>query len=276
MTIQLSIALVTRNRSENLKRAIETIKQQSVQPYEIIVSDDSDLEAEIFRNKELCTLHNCKYFKGPQQGLYANRNFVAKNISGTHFRTMDDDHTFPERHLETCLNAILEEPETIWTIGEYLPNQPIEKESHPIAGQLHPRGFSYTPNDLSQYYGISCGATIYPKSVILRQINNIDFFKFGISYLEYGIRLKVSGYTLKPLPSTYIVHHNFQTFANSNTLNTIIEARLYAMISLSFRHYRSIKNISLTTLQIIYELLSLKISVKNIRKVYYYFNVHKS
>src|SRR3954454_3566516 len=97
--IKLSVALVTRNRPDSLRRTLESLKQQSLQPYEVIISDDSDNETLIAVNNELAQKYSCRYIKGPGKGLYANRNFVARHCSGTHIRTMDDDHEFPENHL---------------------------------------------------------------------------------------------------------------------------------------------------------------------------------
>src|SRR3954451_9899484 len=115
--MKLSVALVTRNRPDSLARTLESLSRQNVQPYEVILSDDSDVESMISANAELAQKYSCKYLKGPGRGLYANRNFVAKSCIGTHIRTMDDDHEFPENHLTECLKAIEKEPNTIWTIG---------------------------------------------------------------------------------------------------------------------------------------------------------------
>src|SRR4051812_34264064 len=97
--ILLSIALVTRNRPKSLERTLQSLRIQKIWPHEVVISDDSDIEAAIKQNKRLALLYACKYIKGPGRGLYANRNFAAKHCSGTHIRTMDDDHEFPENHL---------------------------------------------------------------------------------------------------------------------------------------------------------------------------------
>ena len=39
--IKLSVALVTRNRPDWLRRCLGSWRTQSVQPYEIVISDDS-------------------------------------------------------------------------------------------------------------------------------------------------------------------------------------------------------------------------------------------
>src|SRR4030095_1228767 len=130
--IKLSVALVTRNRAESLARTLKNLSRQILQPYEVIISDDSDIEVMVALNIELALRYGCKYIKGPGRGLYANRNFVAKQCSGTHIRTMDDDHEFPENHLIECLRAIKEEPKTIWTIGEFYPTDKVRNLPAPV------------------------------------------------------------------------------------------------------------------------------------------------
>ena len=252
---KLSVALVTRNRAESLARTLESLKRQNIQPFEIVISDDSDIETEIRLNKKLALQYSCKYVQGPERGLYANRNFVAKHCSGTHIRTMDDDHEFPENHINECIKAINEEQNTIWTIGEYYPPDKTRSLPAPIAGQLHPRGYSYPPKNINKYYGISCGASIYPRSVIDRNILNLECYKFGILYLEYGARLYKNGYVIKPLNSTYVIHHYDENNRSVSSKEIIRSAEIFSMLMLSFYHMREFKKYSLTTLEIIKKII---------------------
>lgn len=262
----LSIGLATRNRPDNLKRALTSLYSQSFQPFEVIISDDSNDEESISLNQALAEEYNCRYFKGPQRGLYANRNFIASKIRGTHLRTMDDDHTFPVDHLKICIEAIEKEPAVIWTIGEYQPDESIRHAPpHPIAGQLHPRGYSYVPKNLRNYSGISCGASIYPREIIEKRILNNESLPFGIMYLEYGLRLKSAGYIIKPLSETYIIHHNIQTFGSETQSKVILEARLYSMLKLSFYYEKTLGNMCKTASQIAYEILRGKVSINNLK-----------
>lgn len=92
--IRLSVALVTRNRVGSLRLTLRSLQQQETPPYEVIVSDDSDNESAA-QTQELVQEFGFVYLRGPQRGLYANRNHVALACKGTHIRTMDDDHEFP-------------------------------------------------------------------------------------------------------------------------------------------------------------------------------------
>ena len=48
---RLSVALVTRNRPASLERTLKSLRAQSVQPWNVIISDDSDADqaAELLR-----------------------------------------------------------------------------------------------------------------------------------------------------------------------------------------------------------------------------------
>jgi glycosyltransferase involved in cell wall biosynthesis len=257
----LSIAIVTKNRSHSLLRALKSLRQQNVSPFEVLISDDSDIELEIMTNQRICVEFNANYYVGPKRGLYANRNFIASLCSGTHIRTMDDDHQFSLDHLKVCMNAIQKEPNSIWVISEKMFNNGCLVNDISIPGQLTPRGFSLPPTKIDDYYGISCGGTIYPSSIFKLGIKNCELFKFGYSYLEFGARLKYLGYVIKPLSDTWLIHNSDQTFGSNVQKSEINRSRLFAMISFSFLYQPKIRNITLTLFQIIIDLLRIKFTV---------------
>lgn len=273
-TIKLSIAIVTRNRPASLYETLNSLFQQNVKPYEIVISDDSNSQDMIQNNKEIAEKFNARYFSGPKKGLYTNRNFVAKKCLGTHFRTMDDDHFFPKGHLKKCLEAIEREPKTIWTIGEYYPTSKNMTLPPPVPGQLHPRGYSIVPSDMSEYYGISCGGTIYPSEIIKEQIFNCEIYKFGSIFLEYGARLKKKGFQIKFLPDTFFIHNDSETTASEIPSMKLREARLFSMLCFSFEYQKTIKNQIQTMAQITYDILIGRYSFDEVNRAYKNFKLH--
>src|ERR1700687_747203 len=74
--VQLSLAIVTRNRPESLARCLDSIRAGLPGPVEIVVSDDSErIKAD--ETKAVCGQFGCRYLTGPHRGLYANRNQAA-------------------------------------------------------------------------------------------------------------------------------------------------------------------------------------------------------
>jgi glycosyltransferase involved in cell wall biosynthesis len=269
---KLSVALVTRNRPESLTKTLKSLREQSVQPFEVIISDDSDLEEAIKQNRELAEKYECKYIKGPQKGLYANRNFIAKVCKGTYIRTMDDDHTFPPDHFKTCLEKIREDPKSIWIIGEIYPNGVPQPVPPPCPGEIHPRGFGVKPKDEQNCRAISCGASIYPRTIIDNNILNVEYFKFGYTFFEYGSRLKHLGYRIRFLNETYIYHEYYSNPSSFNNEIAIMDSKIFAMMTLSFLYETSLKNQLYTTAQLTFMLFknykATRISIiENIKRI---------
>ena len=283
MSLLLSVAIVTRHRVESLERTLISLTNQNRQPFEILISDDSHDDKCIAENKNLASKFRCRYLKGPGKGLYANRNFVAKSCKGTHIRTMDDDHTFPDNHIQTCFEAIESNPNVIWVIGEYYDvNNSIPANNQwkvdstgdtsnlplSIPGQMHPRGFSYAPKNMKHYHGISCGSTIYPKKVIQDNVLYSEAYKFGILYLEYGARLKSRGYSIRHLSTTYIIHHCETNDASISNAEISKGSSVFSMLMYSFVYNRSAKNIVLTSYEILKQIMFNNYSIKLVFEAY--------
>ena len=245
-TSRISVALVTRNRPASLLRTLQSLERQDVQPWEVIVSDDSNEErrGEV---REMVESRGFRYLRGPRRGLYANRNHAALACSGTHIRTMDDDHEFPEGHLRRCFEAVQSDPAAVWFIGESYPGHSWKLV---CPGQLHPRGFSSSPADPDNCWSISDGATIYPAAIFQKGIRFAEYFNFGASYLEFGSRLHWLGYRMRFLASTGIIHH-YDPEARSFTDEEMNRSsRFFASLCHSFLYQPTLRNKVLCCLEI--------------------------
>ncbi|GEM_PF-1409203 len=240
----LSVALVTRNRPASLERTLSSLRAQSVQPGEVLVSDDSD--PSMAREVEaLCERYGCRYVRGPRRGLYANRNHAALRCAGTHIRTMDDDHEFPAGHMEACARAVRGAPGAVWIIGERMPGDPPGRE-WVCPPQLHPRGFSTTPRPGERIWAIADGAAIYPREIFDRGQRFYEGFVFGASYLEWGSRLWHLGYEIRHLSETYVIHHAVPGGRSYEDPLNDAAARLFAGLCHSFIYQRTWRNMTLT------------------------------
>jgi glycosyltransferase involved in cell wall biosynthesis len=205
-SISLSVALVTRNRPESLQRALASLRSQEAQPFEVIISDDSD-ESYAPEVKSIAQKFNYRYLGGPQRGLYANRNFAAAHCTGTHIRTMDDDHFLPPDHLAQCLGAVRQDPTAIWTTGErgFLRGYPVKVAE--TASQLGPAGVAEAILRKDDNWGIADGSTIYPREVFDRGFRMVEDFGFGSSYLEFGAFLYWHGWKCRCIEGALVEHH---------------------------------------------------------------------
>jgi glycosyltransferase involved in cell wall biosynthesis len=203
--ILLSIALVTRNRPESLRRCLASLRAQDLQPFEIVVSDDGD---EPSVAAEIAGSAGARHRVGPRRGLYANRNAAALACTGTHIRTMDDDHTVPTGHMRLCLDALARDPQALWTCGE---RSFINGKEHAFtanAAQLHPSGAACAVDDPEDNWAIADGATIYPRQVFERGFRFVEEFGYGSSYLEFGALLYSRGWRSRCIPGAFVEHHD--------------------------------------------------------------------
>src|SRR6516162_11880920 len=204
--IQLSVALVTCNRPVSLERALVSLRAQSVQPFEVIVSDDSAAEL-VEPARVVAKKYGCIYCAGPRRGLYANRNFAARQCRGSHIRTMDDDHVLPREHFSQCLEAVKSDLYAIWTTGEmgFLNGKSVGIAQ--TATQLGPAGVGEAIVCPDDNWGIADGSTIYPREVYDRGFRMVEDFGFGSSYLEFGAFLYSRGWKCRCIPQAFVEHY---------------------------------------------------------------------
>lgn len=226
--ISLSVALVTRNRPASLRRCLASLRAQDTQPHEVVVSDDSDA---VFAGevRDVASEFAARHIGGPQRGLYANRNAAALACTGTHVRTMDDDHTLPPGHLSRCMDAILSEPRCVWTTGErsFL-NGELFSEM-PRASQLHPAGVGGPVSDPDDNWAIADGSTIYPREVFARGLRLIETWRgYSASYLEFGAYLHAHGIHGRCIPGAMVEHHpECYEASRSNPASTLFASLVF-------------------------------------------------
>ncbi|MDX2098580.1 MAG: glycosyltransferase family 2 protein [Leptolyngbyaceae cyanobacterium bins.59] len=205
--VQISVALITRNRPDSLERCLKSVRSQNCQPFEIVVSDDSDPEF-VAQTEAIAHAWGCRYVAGPHRGMQANRNQAHRHCQGTHIRTMDDDHEFPPQHFEVIQRVVEGDPASVWVFGEYLEWPTPDSVLH-LPGEMQPRGFRRPVQNPDDCFAISDGATVYPRPIVTQHP-----FLEGLRYAgeaEYGARLKALGYRIRYCAETYIIHHTYNT-----------------------------------------------------------------
>lgn len=237
--IRVSVALVTRNRPESLSRCLQSLRAQSAQPFEVVISDDSD-PGMAGATEDLARQWACRYMPGPRRGLYANRNQAALACRGSHLRTMDDDHRFPPGHFERCIAATESDPRAIWTTGEigYIDGKYYARSD--TANQLHPSGVGGPVADRDDNWAIADGSTIYPRCIFDRGHRMIEDFPFGSAYLEFGAFLYHHGYRSRCLPGVLVEHYADRNTLGRNQDIDVLKSRIYASLCFNLYFRRSL------------------------------------
>jgi glycosyltransferase involved in cell wall biosynthesis len=236
--IRISVALITRNGPERLERCLRSLRTQNVQPFEVIVSDDSS-EASVAATRAIAGAYECRYIRGPQRGLYANRNFAALACRGSHIRTMDDDHAFPPGHFALCLESVHLDQEAIWTTGEIGYVNGALFERFEVANQLHPSGVGIAPENRDDNWSIADGSTIYPASVFDRGFRMVENYNYGSSYLEFGAFLYHRGYRCRCIKGAVIEH--FGTAETTGRMTGYNQSQSASLIFASLAYNRYFK-----------------------------------
>lgn len=175
--IKLSVAIPTFERPLALKECLQSVVAQTVNPYEILVSDDSVNEATIELNQLLCRSVGAIWLQGPRRGLYANRNHLWSHYTGTHVLQCDDDHTHVTAYLESVNRTVCDDPDTVHAFSEHsaedgLLRPPIQFDECGKIEAAPPIGSA----------SIAEGTTCFPRSVTERY-RYTELFRYGPAYL---------------------------------------------------------------------------------------------
>lgn len=202
--IKISVALVTRNRVDSLRRCLDSWLAQTGMPFEIVVSDDSDgpITGAV---REEAEKRGCRYIKGPRRGLYANRNRASLACRGTHVLSADDDYTYPEDYFESIERVVSSDPGRIWILTERTPAEPAGALVCPP--ELGPDGRVRQAQNPSDCAAIADGSTVYPRRVFDGGARYDETYPMGGMWYLWGRILVKGGWRISFTDATFGWHH---------------------------------------------------------------------
>ncbi|MDC9592795.1 glycosyltransferase family 2 protein [Xenorhabdus sp. IM139775] len=103
---KVSVIIPTHNRSLLLKRAIDSVIEQSYTPYEIVVVDDSNCLDTQKLIKSYDNKLNVKLIINPNTGASSSRNYGAIHATGEYISFLDDDDMWLPNKLEKQINKL--------------------------------------------------------------------------------------------------------------------------------------------------------------------------
>ena len=117
----ISVIITSYNQKKYLKEAIESVIDQTLRPFEIIVCDDSSSD----RSQELISNYEQKYpdlIKGCYQninvGISKNRNSGLKMVRGEYVTWLDGDDRFKPRKLEIEMEYLNRNKDAKWIYSQ--------------------------------------------------------------------------------------------------------------------------------------------------------------
>jgi len=105
MSIKISAIIPSFNRVEWLEHAIESVINQNLAPFELIVVDDGSNDG---TEKLVKKFKNIKYIYQEQKGPSSARNTGAKAASGTHLAFLDSDDRWDKNKLKKQSDFLIE------------------------------------------------------------------------------------------------------------------------------------------------------------------------
>jgi len=114
--MKISTIIPTYNSAKTLGRAIESVLQQTLPTYEIIIIDDGSVDEtpEVINRFQ----DKIKYIKQINSGVSAARNTGIKASSGDWIAFLDADDEWLPNKLELQLKALKQQPKLMWCAGE--------------------------------------------------------------------------------------------------------------------------------------------------------------
>ena len=106
--MKISVIIPTFNRIDLLKRAIDSVLNQSIKPYDIIVVDDGSIDgtSDMIKQK----YKSIKLIQQKNSGVSAARNNGIKNAQGDWIALLDSDDEWKKNKLEEQVNKLTDNP----------------------------------------------------------------------------------------------------------------------------------------------------------------------
>jgi len=110
--MEISVCIPTYNQAQYLKICIESVINQTIKPFEIIVSNDcSSDDTEVVLNDLACLIPNLKVFNQPVNlGMCANMDFCMREAKGDYIVKLDSDDYLAPEYCEVLSNLLNDFP----------------------------------------------------------------------------------------------------------------------------------------------------------------------
>ncbi|MDQ1910400.1 glycosyltransferase family 2 protein [Paenibacillus sp. GD4] len=227
--MQFSVCICTRNRPQDLYKALKSLEQSEVPVYQIVVSDDStDL-----RTKQLLEAYfpAVRYVPGPKKGLSANRNNALRAVTGTHVLFIDDDVVLARDFFTRMKQAFQEQKEPY---GGKLILTGLENKNGVI---IYPHDQTFLGFQNRKYKDgealntIVINSTVFPAQLFREELFDEQLI-YGYEEVDMATRAVRRGYPIRLLEGA--VNYHYPSEVNRDYYKPHVEtSRLYA----TFKRY---------------------------------------
>lgn len=232
-TPRISVCICTRNRPDDLAKAVRSVMASRLPAHEIIVSDDSS--GDDTRALVATRFPDVVFVEGPRKGLGANRNRALSAATGTHIAFIDDDVEMdPDFISHVTELARHSDALTIISGVEIVNGRTVNPENITFLG--HQR-IKYAPG--AQRETIVINATAFPAE-LFQKISFDPLLVYGSDEIDLTTRaLTLHGYHI--VFDERLRNNHYPSIANRDYYYSFVEAsRLYVMFKKYFLVERNI------------------------------------
>ena len=223
--MKISVIIPTFNRLDLLKRAIDSVLNQSIKPYDIIVVDDgsTDSTSEMIQQK----YKSINLIQQKNSGVSAARNNGIKNAQGDWIALLDSDDEWKKNKLEEQVKNLTDNPQyefchtnEIWIRNGIRVNQ---KKRHKKYG-----GFIF--DKCLDICRISPSSVLFNKNIL----NHVGWFDEKLPVCEdYDLWLRITAdYEILFIDKPLIVKYGGHNDQLSQSVEAIERFRIKALQSL--------------------------------------------
>jgi glycosyltransferase involved in cell wall biosynthesis len=134
MSPLFSVAICTRDRAAMLRRALDSVRRQTLRDFEIVVVDDGSTEDVAGVVRDIAP--GAKFRRLERNiGIPGARNAATAMAEGRYIAVLDSDDVWHPRYLHFVREAYARVPDAIFTFSEYMSDSPAMRG--PVA-QLWP------------------------------------------------------------------------------------------------------------------------------------------
>ena len=183
MNPMVSVIMVTYNRANFIKAALDSIKRQTFRDYEIIVVDDGSTD----NTKEIVEQYaEARYIYQDHSGISKARNTAVKAARGKWIATLDSDDLWKEEKLQKQVDYVRVHPgcRIVYTAFSNFTDIPVDELDERQKDLLQKIHKWYLPSALID-------ATLFD------EIGLYDEAKSGVEDIDWGFRLKFSGVNIE-------------------------------------------------------------------------------
>jgi glycosyltransferase involved in cell wall biosynthesis len=183
--LKVSIILLTSNRPEYFKMAVESIEAQTFKDFELIICDNS--------NPPYYTPDNARRVK---ESIADARNAGTEMAKGEFISYADDDNLYYPTRLEKCVAAFEAHPEVDVVHSQ---STAIDKDGWEKGLLLHGKLKDFKYDNLRHRNYIDANETMFRKSPDLKFDNNLKTIEDWELVLRYYLMGKKFYYLQEPL-----------------------------------------------------------------------------